>query len=567
VTVILLEAARKPAAQRELEAEMRRVWAELDRMDDAAARMVLDHVTTMRAAILDRLAELPTTTVDGAETFQSTALRTFAADLDDIAARFANRYSLDLGEAMRGTAAFSDEAHRAALTQLARSSGVPPSLISMSTLGLADDQVAAAVLFNQSAISTVSQAVVQAVNKEIQAVVFGGQSRWDAVKNIRAALSTTGKSLGSLTNRALTIERTGMIAVLNVAAEHSYRQAVEELPDLEVSWITAKDKRVDPICTGLSGARKKPGERFPGGYMAPPAHPRCRCRVVAYLPGWGTTAAPAKSLPPAAAPGKFSSIAEAERDMKRHYSNITFDFGGAHLDTINPSMAAFHKLAQDWPEVAARLEYVGTTRNVPGGAQFGQGFSKKNENVMAYATRDGKAIALNPLYFGDPSKLAEATRVSAATGWHPKGSDPIQSVMIHEFGHQVDNWSRSRGVAQVLPAVWPSGIGLRNDMVDRWLTAKAKAGGNLAQYAKTNKAEQFAELFCALEMQAKPAPIVKQFRVLVDEVIKAPTLATGTNNLTWMGRGSMTDEEREAAIFEMRSLGRRLGMKLGVQWP
>ena len=281
------KAARKPAAQRELEAEMRRVWAQLDQMDDAAARMVLDHVATMRASILDRLAALPTATIDDQETFQSTYLRQFAGDLDDIAARFAQRYSLDLGEAMRATAAYSDEAHRAALTQLARSTGVPPSLISMSTLGLADDQVAAAVLFNNSAISNVSQAVVQAVNKEIQAVVFGGQSRWEAVKNIRAALATTGKSLGALTNRALTIERTGMIAVLNVAAEHSYRQAVEELPELQKEWLTARDKRVDPICTGLSGARAKPGERFPGGYMAPPAHPRCRCRLTGYLSAWG----------------------------------------------------------------------------------------------------------------------------------------------------------------------------------------------------------------------------------------------------------------------------------------
>lgn len=275
MTVVLLEAPRRPDPRRELDAEMKRVWATMDRMDDASARRVLDAVADMRRDVLDRLAALPTVTIDDAETFQATALRAFAADLQDALGRFEQRYSLLLGTDMRAVAAFSDEAHRAALSQLARSLGVPRALISMAPLGLSDDQIEAAVLLHQTAIRNVSQAVVGAVNAEIQRAVFGGGSRWDAVRNIRAALATTGKDLGALTQRALTIERTALIQAFNVAAEHAYRQSREELPELQVEWMTAKDKRVDPICTGLSGARREPGGRFPGGYSVPPAHPRC----------------------------------------------------------------------------------------------------------------------------------------------------------------------------------------------------------------------------------------------------------------------------------------------------
>lgn len=282
----LLEAQRIDPA-RELQREMVRVWSQMDRIDRDAAQRVLNAVAEMRRDVLDRLAALPTVTIDDQDTFEATALRGFAIDLQDAARRFEERYSLLLGEDMRAAAGAMDEAHRAALTQLARSSGVPQSFITMSPLGLSDTQMEAAILLNNSAIRNVSQSVVTRVNAEIQAVVYGGQSRWDAVKNIRDALGT-GQSLGALTNRAITIERTGVMQAYGVATEHAYRQALEELPELQSEWVTAKDKRVDPICVALNGKRKRPGGTYPGGIVAPPAHPRCRCRQTAWLPQWET---------------------------------------------------------------------------------------------------------------------------------------------------------------------------------------------------------------------------------------------------------------------------------------
>jgi SPP1 gp7 family putative phage head morphogenesis protein len=284
VNLRLLEAKRADPA-RELQREMVRVWSQMDRIDRDAAQRVLNAVAEMRRDVLDRLAALPTVTIDDHDSFEATALRGFAIDLQDAARRFEERYSLLLGEDMRAAASTMDEAHRAALTQLARSSGVPQSFITMSPLGLSDTQMEAAILMNNSAIRNVSQSVVTRVNAEIQAVVYGGQSRWDAVKNIRDALGT-GQNLGALTNRAITIERTGVMMAFNIAADHAYRQAQEELPELQVEWVTAKDKRVDPLCVSMNGKRKEPRGTFPGGIVAPPRHPRCRCRTVAYLPAW-----------------------------------------------------------------------------------------------------------------------------------------------------------------------------------------------------------------------------------------------------------------------------------------
>ena len=60
----------------------------------------------------------------------------------------------------------------------------------------------------------------------------------------------------------------------------------DELPGLQSEWVALLDKRTDPICKALGGKRVKVGGTFPGGLVRPPAHARCRCRLVAYLPSW-----------------------------------------------------------------------------------------------------------------------------------------------------------------------------------------------------------------------------------------------------------------------------------------
>ena len=44
-------------------------------------------------------------------------------------------------------------------------------------------------------------------------------------------------------------------------------------------WYTRRDERVCPICQPLHGTVTNKKGVFPGGYVSPPAHPKCRCDV------------------------------------------------------------------------------------------------------------------------------------------------------------------------------------------------------------------------------------------------------------------------------------------------
>ena len=52
-------------------------------------------------------------------------------------------------------------------------------------------------------------------------------------------------------------------------------------------WDATLDSRICPICGPLDQVSVKTDEQFPGGYDHPPAHPYCRCVLVAWHPSWG----------------------------------------------------------------------------------------------------------------------------------------------------------------------------------------------------------------------------------------------------------------------------------------
>ena len=292
----LVEAPRRPQMQRDLQAAMVDVWAQLDNLDVETQRRILRRVAEMRGEIIDQLSALQTLVdEDGNETWRATELRAFEAELRRVAGEFASRLGTDLTDDLERAAGLADVGYRDALSALARGMNVPAPLISLSPLGLSSDLVQAATLYNASSFRGLGERIVSDVNREIQRVVFGGQSRWDAVRNIRDMLAADPKwagqklppkTLGKLTSYATMVERTAVMSVFNIAADRAYREALEELPELRVEWMTVKDSRVDATCVALHGKRKDPRGTFPGGLIAPPAHPRCRCRTVAWMPGW-----------------------------------------------------------------------------------------------------------------------------------------------------------------------------------------------------------------------------------------------------------------------------------------
>lgn len=68
-------------------------------------------------------------------------------------------------------------------------------------------------------------------------------------------------------------------AIVNLAAETGIK--------FKRKWSAALDRRVCPLCRDLDGKTADLDKEFPGGYTAPPAHPNCRCALVAWRDEWG----------------------------------------------------------------------------------------------------------------------------------------------------------------------------------------------------------------------------------------------------------------------------------------
>ena len=182
--------------------------------------------------------------------------------------------------------------------------------------------------------------------------------------------------------------------------------------------------------------------------------------------------------------GQFDDLDEARRWAEDRYPHVKWDFEGAHIDTINPSLKQFDTLAKEYPEVASKLTYVGTLQ---GGEFAGRDAWKNAGGAYAFASADGSMIGLNPTFYSDPAgfklELKTGTALEARAGrWHPQGCDTVESVLSHEFGHSVFNEALR---------------GDKGNTVYEW-TMKNKATSSLSRYATTSPFEGFAEGFSAL---------------------------------------------------------------------
>ena len=85
-------------------------------------------------------------------------------------------------------------------------------------------------------------------------------------------------------SRAMTIARTETIAAVNAGQQALWdsarRSGAIRDDEFERVWLVTDDDALDlQICEPLTDARAALDEPFEGGYMHPPAHPRCRCAV------------------------------------------------------------------------------------------------------------------------------------------------------------------------------------------------------------------------------------------------------------------------------------------------
>jgi len=187
----------------------------------------------------------------------------------------------------------------------------------------------------------------------------------------------------------------------------------------------------------------------------------CKCRLVAqkYKGKVKTPIRRSNSHLRSNMAGKHKKLADAEAWANHNYDNIQFDYKGLDLNGINRINKQFKILAKDYPEVADRLEYVGTFRNYQAAGKTRtlswevEKYTRKNyrhwtgkrRGWAAGADRRGTSIALNPRAMGKSKEFMERKARQVKAGFRPVGCDTVESTLTHEFGHQVENWIDSLG--------------------------------------------------------------------------------------------------------------------------
>ena len=181
----------------------------------------------------------------------------------------------------------------------------------------------------------------------------------------------------------------------------------------------------------------------------------------------------------------FTTTREAQAWANKAHPDIVFDFKHAHIDTINPTLKELDRLLNQFPEIADRLRYVGTYRDKAAMQEASVSFGRRRafSGEYAHASTDGRRIGLNPSWYGDPERLKTSSYRDTLTRWHPPGTDNVESIITHEFGHQIDHWLTVQEST-------------RNELII--FKNRNRADASLSRYAMKNSAEAWAESFSAL---------------------------------------------------------------------
>lgn len=184
-----------------------------------------------------------------------------------------------------------------------------------------------------------------------------------------------------------------------------------------------------------------------------------------------------KEIPNAAdrKPGEFTTIREAHQWARKEYPHIDWNLAGSHVDTINPTLKEFDRLAKKHPDAAAVLRTFKTIK-LPEKAYAGFG------PVSSVGTTNPVMLVINKVWYNDVNKFASQLALDARASWHPAGCGGIESVICHEFGHLVDHTMQ---------------VKLGKQAIRDWKKENI-VGRSLSGYAATSPEEAWAEGFLAM---------------------------------------------------------------------
>lgn len=148
--------------------------------------------------------------------------------------------------------------------------------------------------------------------------------------------------------------------------------------------------------------------------------------------------------------------------------------GAANL--MQPTLVQYDRLARAYPEVAARLTAF-VLEPLPLGPVGGWSIFGRSTSIVG---NDVRTLSLNVNLFSHRSRLMQRLELSVRRGYHPSGTFQVESIVTHEFGHQV--WYL-----------------LEDEGFDPRTATRATTDqpATLSEYAEVSEAEAFAEGFLA----------------------------------------------------------------------
>lgn len=187
---------------------------------------------------------------------------------------------------------------------------------------------------------------------------------------------------------------------------------------------------------------------------------------------------------------------------------ITLD--GVDLECAKAVYRPFEQVFEKFPQLKGQLNAVNSAKL--SGSTMAQCF---------FGLGHG-GITVNTSYYGSVERLTKALIDSEATGFHPKGVLSIDSVVMHELGHAIDDWLTYTKFASGVNGWKPKIVSadLRPKVMKACGLKIADIYKEVSGYATKDAQEWFAECFAEYMCSDNPRPVAKKFGEMLEDVLK-----------------------------------------------
>jgi hypothetical protein len=132
-------------------------------------------------------------------------------------------------------------------------------------------------------------------------------------------------------------------------------------------------------------------------------------------------------------------------------------------------------------------------------------------------------ITVNTKFYGDINKLTKSIASDEAAGFHPKGLLNVDSVVMHELGHAIDDYLTYTEIAAGTTNGWKAKIvsaNLRPKVMKACGLKISDIQSAVSGYATQDAQEWFAECFSEYMLADEPRPVAAEFGKQLEEYLK-----------------------------------------------